>query len=96
MTEEDIARSIASDPDTFTIDDCDMSTLEVIMPPKRPRECDLGALRRNAAWRARKRWLREHKPRWEAEIERDFSPGGRGSALLDEMKADVRTTGRRR
>lgn len=35
MTEEDIAQAIASDPDTFTIDDCDMSTLEVIMPAKK-------------------------------------------------------------
>jgi uncharacterized protein (DUF4415 family) len=35
MTEEDIARAIASDPDTFTIEDCDMSTLEVIMPAKK-------------------------------------------------------------
>ena len=26
---------------------------------------------------------------WEAEIERDFSPGGAGMALLDEMKNDA-------
>lgn len=26
-----------------------------------PCECDIWALRRNAAWRARKRWLREHR-----------------------------------
>jgi hypothetical protein len=27
---------------------------------------------------------------WDAEIERDFSPGGAGVALLEEMKADAR------
>jgi hypothetical protein len=27
---------------------------------------------------------------WDAEIERDFSPGGAGIALLEEMKADAR------
>jgi hypothetical protein len=27
---------------------------------------------------------------WDTEIERDFSPGGRGIALLEEMKADAR------
>jgi hypothetical protein len=27
---------------------------------------------------------------WDAEIERDFSAGGAGLALLEEMKADVR------
>jgi hypothetical protein len=27
---------------------------------------------------------------WDAEIERDFSPGGAGIALLEEMKADTR------
>jgi hypothetical protein len=27
---------------------------------------------------------------WDTEIERDFSPGGAGIALLEEMKADVR------
>jgi hypothetical protein len=28
---------------------------------------------------------------WDAEIERDFSPGGAGIALLEEMKADARS-----
>ena len=28
---------------------------------------------------------------WDAEIERDFSPGGAGTILLEEMKADART-----
>ena len=27
---------------------------------------------------------------WDTEIERDFSPGGAGIALLEEMKADAR------
>jgi hypothetical protein len=27
---------------------------------------------------------------WDAEIERDFSPGGVGNSLLEEMKADAR------
>jgi hypothetical protein len=27
---------------------------------------------------------------WEAEIERDFSPGGASGALIEEMKADAR------
>jgi hypothetical protein len=27
---------------------------------------------------------------WDAEIERDFLPGGAGSVLLEEMKADAR------
>ena len=27
---------------------------------------------------------------WDAEIERDFSPGGAGMVLLEEMKADAR------
>jgi hypothetical protein len=27
---------------------------------------------------------------WDAEIERDFSPGGAGIALIEEMKADAR------
>ena len=36
-------------------------------------------------------WLAERdQVEWDAEIERDFSPGGGGSALLEEMKADVR------
>ena len=36
-------------------------------------------------------WLAERDgAEWEAEIERDFSPGGAGIVLLDEMKADAR------
>jgi hypothetical protein len=35
-------------------------------------------------------WLADQdQAEWEAEIERDFSPGGVGMALLEEMKADV-------
>jgi hypothetical protein len=37
-------------------------------------------------------WLFEREQaEWDAEIERDFSPGGAGNALLEEMKADART-----
>jgi hypothetical protein len=36
-------------------------------------------------------WLAEREQaEWEAEIERDFSPGGDGVALIEEMKADAR------
>ena len=36
-------------------------------------------------------WLLERdQAEWDAEIERDFSPGGAGNALLKEMKADAR------
>jgi hypothetical protein len=36
-------------------------------------------------------WLSERdQAEWDAEIERDFSPGGAGNALLEEMKADAR------
>ena len=36
-------------------------------------------------------WLAERgEAQWDAEIERDFSPGGAGTALLEEMKADAR------
>ena len=36
-------------------------------------------------------WLSEREQaEWDAEIERDFSSGGAGMALLDEMKADAR------
>ena len=36
-------------------------------------------------------WLAERdQADWDAEIERDFAPGGAGIALLDDMKADVR------
>jgi hypothetical protein len=36
-------------------------------------------------------WLAERdQAEWDAEIERDFSPGGSGVALLEEMKADAR------
>lgn len=36
-------------------------------------------------------WLSaREQAEWDAEIERDFSPGGAGMALLEEMKADAR------
>ncbi len=36
-------------------------------------------------------WLSERdQAEWDLEIERDFSPGGAGSVLLDRMKADAR------
>jgi hypothetical protein len=36
-------------------------------------------------------WIADRdQAEWEAEIERDFSPGGAGGALIEEMKADVR------
>jgi hypothetical protein len=36
-------------------------------------------------------WLLERdQTEWDAEIERDFSPGGAGTSLLEEMKADAR------
>jgi hypothetical protein len=36
-------------------------------------------------------WLMERdQTEWDAEIERDFSPGGAGIALVEEMKADAR------
>ena len=38
-----------------------------------------------AAWMAE----RQHAE-WEAEIERDFGPGGAGMALIEEMKAETR------
>ncbi len=35
-------------------------------------------------------WLAERdQAEWDAEIERDFSPGGSGIVLLEEMKADA-------
>jgi len=37
------------------------------------------------------RWLEEREQvAWDAEIERDFSPGGRGMPLLEKVKADIR------
>ena len=37
------------------------------------------------------RWLEEHQEAaWDEEIERDFSPGGRGAPLLAKVKADIR------
>ena len=37
-------------------------------------------------------WIAERdQAEWEAEIERDFSPGGDGVVLIEEMKADART-----
>jgi hypothetical protein len=36
-------------------------------------------------------WLStRYEAEWDAEIERDFSPGGAGIALLEEMRADAR------
>jgi hypothetical protein len=36
-------------------------------------------------------WLAERdQAEWDAEIERDFAPGGAGAAWLEKMKADVR------
>jgi len=36
-------------------------------------------------------WLYERdQGEWDAEFERDFSPGGAGNALLEEMKGDAR------
>jgi hypothetical protein len=36
-------------------------------------------------------WLAERdQTQWESEIDRDFAPGGAGTTLLDEMKADAR------
>jgi hypothetical protein len=36
-------------------------------------------------------WLSaREEAEWDAEMERDFSPGGAGIALLEEMKADAR------
>jgi len=38
-------------------------------------------------------WLADRdQAEWEGEIERDFSPGGVGGALIEEMKADARAT----
>jgi hypothetical protein len=35
-------------------------------------------------------WIAERdQAEWEAEIERDFSPGGGGVALIEEMKAEI-------
>ena len=34
--------------------------------------------------------LREDMAEWDRQIEEDFSPGGRGMALLEEAEADVR------
>ena len=37
------------------------------------------------------RWLEEREQAaWDAEIETDFSPGGRGMPLLEKVKADIR------
>jgi hypothetical protein len=36
-------------------------------------------------------WIAERdQAEWETEIERDFSRGGSGTALIEEIKADVR------
>ena len=42
-----------------------------------------------AAWIANR-----DQSEWEAEIERDFSPGGAGTALIKEMEADIRAGNR--
>lgn len=35
-------------------------------------------------------WLEELEAQtWDEEIERDFSPGGRGTGLLDEVKKEI-------
>jgi len=37
------------------------------------------------------RWLEEREQAaWDAEIERNFSPGGRGMPLLEKVRADIR------
>ena len=37
-------------------------------------------------------WFAEREQaQWDTEIERDFSPGGAGLAVLEQMKADART-----
>ncbi len=42
-------------------------------------------------WAALAAWLSERNhAEWESETERDFSPGGAGIALLEEMKVDAR------
>ena len=36
-------------------------------------------------------WLEERaQAAWDEEIEKDFSPGGRGTPLLEKVKADIR------
>jgi hypothetical protein len=36
-------------------------------------------------------WLAERDQEvWDAELERDFSPGGNGLAMLEEIKVDIR------
>jgi hypothetical protein len=37
-------------------------------------------------------WIVEQDMKsWDEQIEKDFSPGGKGMAVLDEVKADIRT-----
>jgi hypothetical protein len=37
-------------------------------------------------------WIIEQDMKsWDEQIEKDFSPGGKGMAMLDEVKADIRT-----
>jgi hypothetical protein len=45
---------------------------------------------RTLNWRNSLQVRHYHTAEWDAEIERDFSPGGSGVALLEEMKADAR------
>jgi len=36
-------------------------------------------------------WLDEREQlAWDAEMQRDFAPGGQGSSLIDKVKADIR------
>lgn len=36
-------------------------------------------------------WLDEREQQaWDAEMERDFAPGGRGASLVDKVKEDIR------
>jgi uncharacterized protein (DUF4415 family) len=35
LTDEDIEKAIDQDPDAIRLEDCDMSTLRVVAPPKR-------------------------------------------------------------
>ena len=36
VTDEEIDKAIKDDPDTLTLDDCDMTQLRVVYPPKHP------------------------------------------------------------
>ena len=56
----------------------------------------LSAIKKNVAHLPRRdrlallRWLdRQEQTAWDAEMGKDFSPGGRGITLLDQVKAGV-------